>query len=173
MKSFSKICLLVWLATLVVSLDLCEARFTYGEVGVDACPIGYSPISDGAVCAEAAAALGGTYNAADSRNDGNDDTVCIYCGGCNPKTVFLSNIHGVSAKWLCAEAALEFRRALTSQSIPSGWRLATKAEVEANKNKVTSLLGTWDICKLGDGWQIKGSGYNHIIEPLEGPPYCC
>ena len=57
----------------------------------------------------------------------------------------------------------EFRNIKSTAIIPSGWRLATKLEVENFKPTVEALLGTWDTAALQDGWAINGSGYGYTI----------
>jgi len=72
-----------------------------GAYGVDACPAGYTQITYTAECEAAATALGHKYEASANANVGTANSVCNWCGGCNPATIRVDNLHGWKAKWIC------------------------------------------------------------------------
>ena len=63
------------------------------------CPTGYGAIYDVETCKKASNELGLEYSAKDS--DGKSNSVCNWCGGCNPKTTKVTATHGALAKWVC------------------------------------------------------------------------
>ena len=74
-------------------------EFILGSLGEDACPTGYQAIYDQELCKKASNDLNLVYSDAD--NDGKSGSVCNWCGGCNPKTVRVTDNHGAKAKWIC------------------------------------------------------------------------
>ena len=63
------------------------------------CPTGYEAIYDVETCKKASNELGLVYSAKDS--DGKSNSVCNWCGGCNPMITRISNNYGHKAKWVC------------------------------------------------------------------------
>jgi len=82
-----------------------KTDFARGEPGVDACPTGYEPIMDARACAAGANAFGLTYDA--SWNDGNDDSVCVYCGECDSGIVRITTTPGPAADYICLSQGRE------------------------------------------------------------------
>jgi len=80
-----------------------QPTFVAGAYGVDACPSGYSSITSEDGCASASEALGYTYDEGKNRNVGKSNSVCNYCGACNPKHTRVSDKHGGSARWICTK----------------------------------------------------------------------
>ena len=66
---------------------------------MDSCPNGYKAIFDVETCIKASNDLGLVYSAETSI--GRPDSVCNWCGGCNPKTTKVTDTHGALAKWVC------------------------------------------------------------------------
>ena len=74
-------------------------QFQLGLKGEDGCPTGYEAIYDVETCIKASNELGLVYNA--KKSDGKSDSVCNWCGGCNPKSTRVTNKHKHLAKWVC------------------------------------------------------------------------
>ena len=70
-----------------------------GDKGKDSCPIGYEEINDVNICKLASNSLGLAYS--EYRNDGKSTSVCVWCGGCEPKTARMKSRHGPTAQWIC------------------------------------------------------------------------
>ena len=85
--------------------------YARGERGVDACPSGSVPISDPAECQAAAVSFGLTYETAS--NDGNDNSICFWCGACSPQKVKIANSHGPGAEWFCVSIPPTLSSSLT------------------------------------------------------------
>ena len=84
---------------IALSKILESKQFQLGIEGVDRCPTGYEAIYDVEACKKASNELGLVYSAKDS--DGKSNSVCNWCGGCNPKVTRVTNIHKHLAKWVC------------------------------------------------------------------------
>ena len=78
------------------------STYAAGDVGVDACPDGYYSIHTASECEAASNALGYTYEAGVNNDIGTSNSLCNYCGGCNPKTTRVDADHGTKAKWICS-----------------------------------------------------------------------
>ena len=70
-----------------------------GAIGQNECPEGYEPIYFNNTCQLAATILGLNFNAGNS--DGEADSVCYTCGGCNPEETRVRKDYGSFAKWVC------------------------------------------------------------------------
>ena len=81
-----------------------QAAYAYGELGVDECPDGYSPIYDTVQCSLASDFVGDTYDP--DRNVLNEGAVCNgrTCGATCADTRVSDN-HGSVARWLCSKMA--------------------------------------------------------------------
>ena len=74
--------------------------YLLGDVGVDACPTGSTPIVEPTICETASSYLGLSYDV--DSNDGSADAECNYCGGCDPKVTRVTDNHGTNAQWVCS-----------------------------------------------------------------------
>ena len=70
-----------------------------GGVGVDLCPKGYEEIYDIETCKLASSLLGFAYSDVD--NDGMLESVCNWCGGCEPRTIRVDSRHEEMSQWIC------------------------------------------------------------------------
>ena len=79
-----------------------QDHYVQGNLGEDACPTGYYPITSQDECEAVANYFKYDFpeNPINAVRDGN--SVCIYCTGCNPPDVRLSSSHGHLAYWLCS-----------------------------------------------------------------------
>jgi hypothetical protein len=73
--------------------------FILGKKGVDKCPSGYEPITSTNECKAASKKLNKKFDKKESKKA--KAGVCILCGGCKPKAMFLSDKHGAKAQWVC------------------------------------------------------------------------
>ena len=76
-----------------------ETAYIMGDTGRDECPDGYEEIYDGLHCKIASYFLNLPYSG--PTNIGNSNSICNWCGGCNPELVKMSNNHAQLAKWIC------------------------------------------------------------------------
>jgi len=113
---------------------------------VDACPSGYTSISDSDMCSTAAASLGLSYDS--SQNDGHANAVCNYCGGCSQPIVRLRASHGANADWICVSTTTAPTTTTTTTSASSDLYTRGVTGVDACPSGYTSISDS-DMCSTG------------------------
>ena len=102
------------------------ALYAEGDVGVDACPDGYTSIADAATCETAANALLLTYDAQYNSGAG----LCNWCGGCKvakgKEIVRVDDSHGSQAKWICQSVYAEGEYGV--DACPDGYEEITETD---------------------------------------------
>jgi len=78
-------------------------------MGADACPSGYTTVTDAVTCAAASVYLGDPYEA--HNNDGASNAICngracgaAYGQGNGCENTRLTGHHGAQAQWICKQA---------------------------------------------------------------------
>jgi hypothetical protein len=73
---------------------------------------------------------------------------------------------------LPASAISNFQLLSYYSPIPQGWSLASKSDVEANKDEAIKVFDgetRWTIVALQDDFQFRGAGYGYdITDPFPG-----
>ena len=91
------------------NIILDSAQYAIGEMGRDACPKGFTSITDPVSCEVASKALGIIYSKRHNNHAAvhkkNPSAVCNCYGGCRPPNMKsrVHNHHGPNAKWVCAK----------------------------------------------------------------------
>ena len=123
----------IWVIPYNIILD--SAQYAIGEIGRDACPKGFTTITDPELCDVASKALGIIYSKQHNNHAAihkkNPSAVCNCYGGCRPPNMRsrVHNHHGPSAKWVCAKGIRKSFPLILNSNILISYLYCTKYQI--------------------------------------------